>query len=1610
MVAPVAGRWLPLPLLLFFFATGLLRAADGQDVSVWRGVFEEKVYSDIRFWTTITKYTADAWDDACSAAVLEGRRGRVARVYTKEENDRIVAEGVRLGLHLGLGGDDRLNSAQGKPRVFRWTDGSSIWEQSASPGCSQKFCDWGAGEPSSTNDHELLFYKTSRQWIDISTISPWSPICEFPCTSNADCSDRVDHPTDPFVCHRTTGRCVLTSECSKYSFQSYEEGFYEEAPGEDVAFWLSSISVQRPSAENACKLMCRNGRTGRLARVLSPEEEQRVAALFEAANHTTLAHADGSDEEEEGVWKYSDGRAFYSGSTCVQGHCGWTPGEPSQAADKDYLLLNGSGHWYDATRYTSATRYLCEFPCYSDEDCGEGYMCHMHGRCVKKSECTAYGRLDVHGNGTLDAGTRKDIRLWYSGAALKATRSAALTMCRELCLDGKYGRLFELRTAEEELEMKKLMNMSTGDPVDIGADGVYMGGYKDAKRQRWASGQSFTRLDQLIQCRQSYCNWKAGHPTLDASTKYIRVDSEGKWVSTEGTTARPWLCEFPCRSDEDCESGYTCLENGRCVEKKGATCAYGFQLYSDGVAETNASKDIFFWTSTAKYEWNDRYYVCRDMCFDGRVGREARVHSLDEMNRLKAILILAGNSDGALGGSDMGHEGTWAWRDGPVFYTTAGGNQQKFVSWNPTQPDNSGGIQHVLMLLIRGDLDDVAPIARATMCEFPCYSDDDCADADYVCHYTGRCVLHSHCNPEGEYSVDSGTVEEDTGASIRFWSSGELKLPYDDSSAVCRSLCLEGRYGRLARILSAGENYRASALAAGAQSFIDGTYDSSSQLYQWSDGSIIYKVGYGCEQGFCLWASTIPTQQPYMTVENEAWSDTNRASQRFTCEFPCIADADCNVGDDPCPIYECTRHGRCVLNPVCFRDGKCSSFRAELECTFKDTCEWDQTAGATGACVDAPCKYDNTTCLTYAACEWNDACSDVSDHECVRKRCAATQQETECTADPRCAWSGSACALASCAQFPSEKCCDAEIGCSWSTHASPAFCEMTYCAATYPDKVGCGTDLKCMWHGGACTEVQCPLLDECNCKAHDLCLWDGGACASSFFTECPALDIVVMLAGSYSMTDSFGRHPHGFYALAEVLRDWVEKLPLSGEKAGEVPTTSSPTGFRVGFVQFAGSSAQSALAATTGESGFGTKGRLSGVIEELESDITWHEYNLIGGTVRISAGLSMASAMFGAADHGRTRILLVFADEDIQDRGTIETQLTALGSQGVEIFGVAVRRFETKQTSDMAAENALSVVKTSVAAHSALNLQIKHIEDSFLFDMCNSASPFVSIVSKTTEPVQVGIHRACPLYTESHNCTQDPGCTWHSVDQECINSACVRVCTKAECQAETSHMCRWTDNGWCMKETVCAFSSEDLCVNSMQLCDWNGGACKKTPCVSVGTEQECIANDEDCTWWTINGGAECIATPCTATNGAVCEQDTKCRWATDPCDSAAGPVCELASCSVYLVTTECNGDPRCSMNGTQCQMKPCAEYASELCCDRVTECGWDVSTSPATCQLKTCYRITQPASCGANLECMWSASENRCVDLAARSSRMSAPAGRGRVAFGRRACRGCARS
>jgi len=102
----------------------------------------------------------------------------------------------------------------------------------------------------------------------------------------------------------------------------------------------------------------------------------------------------------------------------------------------------------------------------------------------------------------------------------------------------------------------------------------------------------------------------------------------------------------------------------------------------------------------------------------------------------------------------------------------------------------------------------------------------------------------------------------------------------------------------------------------------------------------------------------------------------------------------------------------------------------------------------------------------------------------------------------------------------------------------------------------CDSDADCMWDAtkNKCMGHDCKkLTDPCDCKSDPLCYWDslhgaGAAkCVDANYAQCGTMDVVVILDGTTSMGDKFGRQPNGQVAVIEILRHWIASLPLTGE-------------------------------------------------------------------------------------------------------------------------------------------------------------------------------------------------------------------------------------------------------------------------------------------------------------------------------------------------------------------------------------------------------------------------------------------------------------------------------
>eukprot|EP01124_Arcella_intermedia_P002842 TRINITY_DN1154_c0_g1_i1.p2 TRINITY_DN1154_c0_g1~~TRINITY_DN1154_c0_g1_i1.p2 ORF type:complete len:171 (+),score=26.93 TRINITY_DN1154_c0_g1_i1:322-834(+) len=91
-------------------------------------------------------------------------------------------------------------------------------------------------------------------------------------------------------------------------------------------------------------------------RVPVVETEEVNAALMELLrrNGVRMAWLDGSDEGEEGVWRWAGGRVFWrggeEGTPEEGGFARWRGGEPNDVGEEDCLVMVGEdGGWNDAS-------------------------------------------------------------------------------------------------------------------------------------------------------------------------------------------------------------------------------------------------------------------------------------------------------------------------------------------------------------------------------------------------------------------------------------------------------------------------------------------------------------------------------------------------------------------------------------------------------------------------------------------------------------------------------------------------------------------------------------------------------------------------------------------------------------------------------------------------------------------------------------------------------------------------------------------------------------------------------------------------------------------------------------------------------------------------------------------------------------------------------------------------------------------------------------------------------------------------------------------------------------------------------------------------------------
>eukprot|EP01060_Flectonema_neradi_P004115 TRINITY_DN126_c0_g1_i5.p1 TRINITY_DN126_c0_g1~~TRINITY_DN126_c0_g1_i5.p1 ORF type:complete len:2481 (+),score=607.87 TRINITY_DN126_c0_g1_i5:393-7445(+) len=734
------------------------------------------------------------------------------------------------------------------------------------------------------------------------------------------------------------------------------------------------------------------------------------------------------------------------------------------------------------------------------------------------------------------------------------------------------------------------------------------------------------------------------------------------------------------------------------------------------------------------------------------------------------------------------------------------------------------------------------------------------------------------------------------------------------------------------------------------------------------------------------------------------WSDRLLACTDSGClahcdEPTCSGDHAnlCQWIGDSCfkqPVCSHTQLTNCSVDPGCdwnANEAKCEKKKCQHESEsgcVEDMvgCDWMSDSDT---CVPRPCTYSSQmACTSDPTCTWvPEIRGTMPWASCVLIPCQATDKVECLQDDKRCEWKTeeSKCQMKKCAPHHDEKECDHDDECHWDTESSPPVCSPKYCSK-YTEQVPCEADSeKCKWSGNACVNLKCSeLVDGCACKAVDKCTWDAkrSLCMEGAYGGCPVMDIAVVFDGSGSMSQVFGRHPHGFYAMVEQLRDWVKTLPLSAEKAGVAPTDQSG-GIRVGFIQF--SAPKSAIRAPAGT---GTGGRFSGDVGELGADLDFHEQSYAMESTYISEALDFAANLFQTSPAGRRKVLLILTDGKIHDAASLGSARAVLGGQGVEVFGVVLRRFDTHSEVDLEAEAVLSSIVSEPRADHYVNIPLDDFSKEVLVDICNPNSKFGKVILnfETLE----GHHLPCNAFTDERACYREGACSWNATSLVCEWSTCHDECSEDKCNAATG--CVWDSvYGECGRVVECSAKTQTACeamkyTVTDEACRWyaEDKACGPPPCTAT-TEDSCLADEFGCQFDEEEvDQKKCQEKVCNAPDQATCGAKSVCEWDTVIASCVEKP------CVPYTTQAVCEKHSYdCKWEGGACTPLPCVSYTNERTCAEDAECEWKTAHSPAHCGVKVCRVNKDKTSCEATDNCAWDDAQKTCDEGSSQCGRFT---------------------
>ena len=794
----------------------------------------------------------------------------------------------------------------------------------------------------------------------------------------------------------------------------------------------------------------------------------------------------------------------------------------------------------------------------------------------------------------------------------------------------------------------------------------------------------------------------------------------------------------------------------------------------------------------------------------------------------------------------------------------------------------------------------------------------------------------------------------------------------------------------------------------------------------------VYDVALGsCTESVCF-----PLCDEQNCIANDACQWT-AADGRCDPKPPgCTALSQTECKNDPTCLWDAVwnKGDNCVENPCIKVDGStaCNGHVEPVQtCTADptnpDKCDLETCAydADTNKCEVKKCLEDEDgRCTANTDCEWVKPAGSPTTTTpstlvgyCDEKICTTTDQAT-CDADPLCKWDTDKCVTSECAKNRNEKDCDQNPKCHWDLALDPQGCKEEPCQLLTDTATCTGSPDNCMWTDtDTCVPKNCDHYTmKCDCENDADCAWHhgpgGSYCSVPRYSNCPDLDIAFVLDGSGSMSRSFGSHSHGFYGLLEIMRDWVKDVPLTGDdhtKGANID--SKDAGFRITFIQFSKADATPAEDHPTNcPIGSCTAGHLSGLREELNGDITWHEDNYQSQWTYLHAALQdVADNTFTASQSPswRDHVVIIIADGGITDndgdaccswacgdrrcidsqhrdeyKGMLVTAQQDLRDENVQVFGVVMRRYSQHTFQDDNAEAKLTPLVTEPSADHFMNLMLDEIKDEMLMKLCDPDSVFGQVLV-AKEPECVG-------NLAEAECTADKACVWDTT--VCKNSECYPHCDEQTCV--TNPACAW-NNGQCEEDPGCVKHTDSTACKNDPKCLWDavwkkGDNCVDNPCVDVAKD-DCAAvgaTVDPCT--PPNGDPDfCKLDVCHVTTGDVCEvkkclededgrctTNTDCEWVpANPLPTNPPTSTTVGYCDEKLCTTtdqaKCDADPLCKWDTDKCVETPCAQHKNEKDCDQDGTCGWVATQDPQVCVEHECAVHDSTVPCEADDNCMW---------------------------------------